>query len=589
MIKSAVYFVKFSFRHRPKYLVFSCFDQICISANAISGIIFARLILDALFEWHKPMQAVWCVVLLGLTNLVLQSLENIFHMYAVNEKNELRKEFELFLYGRLASCDYEKIESPLFLERKEKAEFYIGGQWGEFGKQLDILFELFGNVVVLGSMFVLLLRLRIEVVLCFLVLFVLNNFVSSHYKKKSTQMQMNEMPSVIRRKKYYEGLTQDIPYVKEIRINGLADWIMEQYRSYMKAFTNVTSKIYRCNFGTQFFTGVTDALKLVVTYGYLLYAVLHGTVTVGEFTMLLSAVTMFNDAVSKVIMGIMDISRYNAYYEAFDQYVNLPAEQGGERKADDCKGCEIAFCNVSFRYPGREEYVLKDFSAVFHANKRTMVIGKNGEGKTTLVKLMMGLYPSYEGEILLNGVNIREFNIVEYRKFFSAAFQDYMLYAFSLRENIALADASTSEDQAIEAVLDQLGFSKKLGVMDKKLDTQVFKLFDEHGVEFSGGEGQKVGIARAFIKHAPVIILDEPTAMLDPRAERDIYMGFDRLVQEQTVIYISHRLALAKACDEIIVIENGKAAEVGTHDQLIQRNGIYAEMYRLQAEQYRAG
>ncbi len=253
------------------------------------------------------------------------------------------------------------------------------------------------------------------------------------------------------------------------------------------------------------------------------------------------------------------------------------------------KDCEIAFCNVSFRYPGRDEYILRDFSAVFHANKRTAVIGKNGEGKTTLVKLMMGLYSIYEGEIRLNGINIKEFNISEYRKLFSAAYQDYMLYAFSLRENIVLANAVGTQDQVIEMILEKIGFSKKLNTMERKLDTQVFKLFDERGMEFSGGEGQKIGIARAFLKNAPVIILDEPTAMLDPKAERDIYMGFDKLIKDQTVVYISHRLALAKTCDEIIVIQDGKAAEVGTHEELMAQNGIYTKMYQMQADQYSIG
>ncbi len=589
MTKSAAYFVKFSLRHCPKFLFFSCIVQICSSLNVIFNLIFARRILDALFVWHQLNQAVYYVILFGSINLVLQVLRNIFYLFSTNEKNELQKEFELFLYKKLGLCDYERIESPHFLEQKEKAGYYIGGQWGEFGKQLDIVFELFGNIIVLSGMLFLLLKLRIEVVLIFLLLFACNNYVGSYYKKKSTQMQMNEMPSVIRRKKYYENLTQNIPYAKEIRINGLSGWILEEYRSYMEKFSLITSKIYGCNFRMQFIMGITDTLKLVVIYGYLFYAVVHGTVTVGEFTMLLSVVVMFNDSINKVIMGIMDVSRYKAYYEAFDNYTNLPETQWGNYKTDNLKDCEIAFCNVSFCYPGRDEYILRDFSAVFHANKRTAVIGKNGEGKTTLVKLMMGLYSIYEGEIRLNGINIKEFNISEYRKLFSAAYQDYMLYAFSLRENIVLANAVGTQDQVIEMILEKIGFSKKLNTMERKLDTQVFKLFDERGMEFSGGEGQKIGIARAFLKNAPVIILDEPTAMLDPKAERDIYMGFDKLIKDQTVVYISHRLALAKTCDEIIVIQDGKAAEVGTHEELMAQNGIYTKMYQMQADQYSIG
>ncbi len=586
MFASTMYFIKFSYKNKPKYLFYSIVVQLLNSAAIILGLFVPKMIVDELFVNRNCINAFLAGAVLVFGSMILKLLSNAAGMVAANEKNELQKSFGLYLYRNLATCDYENIESPQFYDLKQKAQNYIGGQWGEFGKQLDIIFLFIGNCFTLLSVVYLLSYLSFGVIVCYIVIFVFNNFISSRYKKKSLQLQMDEMPSVLRRKSYYENLTKDVTYAKEIRVNQLTEWILKQYRCYMERFQVTTSKIYRCDLKSKLWLCLSELLKLVVTYGYLIYAIVNQNLSAGMFTMLFSAITTFHVTVNRMIAESMDISRYKAYFKAFKEYVNPPKMgKWGSREVDLSKRCKIEFCDVSFRYPGQETYVIEHFSATIDANTKVALVGRNGAGKSTLVKLLLGLYSTYEGIIRLNGIDIREYDREKYQKVFSTIFQDYMLYALSLRENICFDNVGLS-DVKITGILEKIGFAKKLSTMEQQLDTQIYKLFDENGVELSGGEGQKIAITRALSRNAPICIMDEPTAALDPKAEFELYCRFQELVKDRTVIYISHRLASAKYCDKIIVMDKGSVLEEGSHSELSGTNGVYAQMYRAQSELY---
>lgn len=586
MLASMMYFLKFSFKHNPKYLFFSIGTQIFNSAAIILGIYMPKIIIDELFINHNGKNSFMAGAVLVFGGMFLKLLSNVISNEANNEKNELQKSFEVYLYRNLATCDYENIESPHFYDLKQKAQNYIGGQWGEFGKQLDLVFSLIGYCVTLLSVIYILTYLNPIVLLCFIAIFAFNNFISSHYKKKSLQLQMDEMPSVIRRKKYYEDLTKDVTYAKEIRINRLSEWILNQYRCYMDRFQVTTSKIYKCDLVAKIWLCLSELLKLIVTYGYLIYATLNNNLSAGMFTMLFSAITTFHLTVNQMITVVMDISRYKAYFEAFKEYVNPPInDKWGSKTVDLSKGCKVEFCDVCFRYPGQENNVINHFSATFDANSKVALVGKNGAGKSTLIKLMLGLYSKYDGIIKLNGIDIKEYDREQYQKVFSTIFQDYMLYALTLRENICFDNQAIPDTKIVE-VLEKMGFTKKLSAMEQDLNTQIYKLFDENGVELSGGEGQKIAIARALSRNAQIFIMDEPTAALDPKAEFELYCRFNELVAKRSVIYISHRLASAQYCDKIIVMDNGKILEEGSHTELLKAEGLYSHMYRTQAEMY---
>ncbi len=245
----------------------------------------------------------------------------------------------------------------------------------------------------------------------------------------------------------------------------------------------------------------------------------------------------------------------------------------------------IAFENVSFKYSDSDEYAIKNLDLQFRAGQKLAVVGMNGSGKTTLIKLLCRLYDPDEGRITLNGIDIRKYNFKEYMDIFSVVFQDYKLFSFSLANNVATSNEY--DEQRIRQNLDKAGFAKRFTDMPQGIETPLYKDFDEAGVEISGGEAQKIALARALYKDAPFIILDEPTAALDPIAEYEIYTKFNDIVGNKTAIYISHRLSSCRFCDDIAVLHEGQLIQRGNHDSLVaDKHGKYHELWSAQAQYY---
>jgi ATP-binding cassette subfamily B protein len=244
---------------------------------------------------------------------------------------------------------------------------------------------------------------------------------------------------------------------------------------------------------------------------------------------------------------------------------------------------EFEFRHVSFRYPQQKNDVLHDVNIRFHVKEKLAIVGMNGAGKTTIVKLLCRLYDPSEGEILLNGINIQKYDYAEYTSIFSVVFQDFALFSYPLDENVA--GASTPNDKRIASVLQRLDIWERIKSFTYQENSLLFTNY-ANGVNVSGGEAQKLAIARALYKDAPFVILDEPTAALDPLSEAEIYEHFDMLVKGKTTLYISHRMSSCKFCDRIIVMKQGKVEEEGTHDTLLKENGVYAQLWNAQAQYY---
>ena len=258
---------------------------------------------------------------------------------------------------------------------------------------------------------------------------------------------------------------------------------------------------------------------------------------------------------------------------------SLTTEKRSDRKYS------VEFRNVSFKYPGSDAYALKNMNIKFRVGSRLAVVGMNGSGKTTFIKLLCRLYDPTEGEILLNGIDIRKYRYDEYMNIFSVVFQDFKLFALPLGQNVATS--STYDEKRVTDCLIKAGFGERLKTLEKGLDTYLYKQLDKDGVEMSGGEEQKIAIARALYKDAPFIVLDEPTAALDPVAEAEIYEKFNDIAGDKTAIYISHRLSSCKFCDEIAVFDGGRMIQFGTHEELLaDEGGKYHELWYAQAQYY---
>ena len=332
-------------------------------------------------------------------------------------------------------------------------------------------------------------------------------------------------------------------------------------------------------------TGRIQGILLCVSYYCVLALAIAGTITVGM--VLRSAQAIFQACMS-VSASIRlagefrtDVGRIASTLE----YLNLEAEKTkGDSFTEMTKGV-VEFRNVSFRYPGTKELVLEHVSVKIEPSEKSAVVGKNGSGKPTLVKLLCRLYEPEEGEILWNGKNIREYDLREWQKIFAIVFQDYSLLSLTLGQNVAASEQY--EVERAKEVLQLAGFGERLNKLKKGLETVVYPEYEQDGVSFSGGEEQKIAIARAIYKGGQICILDEPTAALDPVSESRVYESFDEIVKGKTAVYISHRLASCKFSDRIFVLDNGKIAESGTHEALLSQNGLYAQLWQAQAQYYK--
>lgn len=331
-------------------------------------------------------------------------------------------------------------------------------------------------------------------------------------------------------------------------------------------------------------------LANVVCYLYVAAKALFGAFGVGSIVQYVTVLSQLGKGLQELMFILSDNEVYCTHLEKLFAYLDIPNHmyQGSltVEKRDDNEYF-IEFRNVSFKYPNTNMYVLKHINLKFKVGEKLAVVGMNGSGKTTFIKLMCRLYDPTEGEILLNGVNIQKYDYDEYMSIFSMVFQDFRLFSFSLGQNIS---ASASYDsQKVMKSLEKVGFDERLKSMPNNLETFLYKDFDTDGVEISGGEAQKITLARALYKDAPFIILDEPTAALDPLSEYEIYSKFNEIAGDKTAIYISHRLASCRFCDTIIVFHAGEVIQKGNHKELLaDSNGKYYELWNAQSQYYTA-
>lgn len=332
-------------------------------------------------------------------------------------------------------------------------------------------------------------------------------------------------------------------------------------------------------------TGMIQGILLCVSYYCVLVLAIAGTITVGMVLRYAQAIFQACMSVSASIRLAGEFRTDVGRIASTLEYLNLEAEKTkGDSFTEMTKGV-IEFRNVSFRYPGTKELVLDHVSLKIEPSEKIAVVGKNGSGKTTLVKLLCRLYEPEEGEILWNGKNIREYDLKEWQKIFAIVFQDYSLLSLTLGQNVAASEQYEAE--RAKEVLQLAGFGERLNKLKKGLETVVYPEYEQDGVSFSGGEEQKIAIARAIYKGGQICILDEPTAALDPVSESRVYESFDEIVKGKTAVYISHRLSSCKFSDRIFVLDNGKIAESGTHEALLSQNGLYAQLWQAQAQYYK--
>ncbi len=384
---------------------------------------------------------------------------------------------------------------------------------------------------------------------------------------------------------YWGSVAMSESNAQDIRMYNLADYIVKRNRQMLTtraAFENIAVQ----NGKLRGFVAFMLQLLAGITYSYIAIKAVAGSVSTGEVIMYAGAIITMMDGIRSMIDKKITISYSNEYLSLYEEFINRPnMHYDGTlpiEKRDDNE-YELEFRNVSFAYPGTDEFIIKNLNLKLTIGEKLALVGRNGAGKTTLVKLLLRMYEPTSGQITLNGIDIGKYDYDEYMRIFSVVFQDFRLFNFPLDENIA---GSENVDEArVKEVLDKVGLTQRVAKMHNGVRTYIDHETAD-GESLSGGEAQKAAIARALYKDAPFVILDEPTAALDPLAEAEIYENFNELVGDKTSIYISHRMSSCKFCDKIVVLDDGNIAESGTHDELIKLRGGYYKLYMAQAQYY---
>lgn len=411
--------------------------------------------------------------------------------------------------------------------------------------------------------------------------------VSAAQSKKMDKFSINSVPES-RKKDYYYSILTGKPYAKEVRIYNLFDLFQQKYNDTWKQILSKRASIFKRGFRFELIAVIGSIVGYVVFYMVLLFKTVTGELSVGELTTMTSATVSMAVSFGSMVHAIHSyISLFIPRILITKDFLTWEEEASGDEPMTTVQnGFDVEFRHVSFQYPGTDHTVLVDVSFHIKQGEKIALVGVNGAGKSTIVKLLLRFYEPDSGDIYLNGINIKQYSLEECRRLFGVCFQHLTTYALTLGENVALSDVSRQTDaDAICQSLCQSGFDVS---QDHTLSigTPMTRLFAEDGFEPSGGQWQKIVIARALFRNAPFVILDEPSAALDPLAEDLVFRSFSKLCEDKSGILISHRLSNILMVDRILYMENGIIAESGTHTELMALQGRYAHMYHLQADKY---
>jgi ATP-binding cassette subfamily B protein/ATP-binding cassette subfamily C protein len=378
---------------------------------------------------------------------------------------------------------------------------------------------------------------------------------------------------------------EQFDYAKEIRLFDLKSLLIGMFKDSKEKHNKKEVELHATRNAFDVFTAVTNMLQQIGLYAYMIFRVVARGLALGSMTIYMSAATQFSGSLGRIFSAYLALSRTGLDIQELMEFLSIPSKHkaGGLTPSFD-KSSVIEFKNVSFKYPGSENYALRNLDLTIRGDEKLCIVGVNGSGKSTFIKLLTRLYIPTEGEILLNGVNAAEYDHKQYQRLFAPVFQDFQKYYLTLGQNITLA--SEYDAARLGEACEKSGLTALVEKLPKGLDTQVEKTIDEEGFIPSGGENQRIAIARALYHGAPFYLLDEPTAALDPLAEYEIYTQFSEMIEDKAAILITHRLSAVQLADKVALFDNGSLAEYGTHKQLYDKGAMYAEMFDKQAEFY---
>lgn len=588
LISNIAFIIKFIFRVHKK-LLFIRIPLIVVDAfSTFIPLIFIRLILNTLTEDPNLQKVLIYCAMYAAATFIQWTIQQLMSMADNKNLEILTKKCNGVLGSEIMKIPYYRLEDPIMRDYIALAE-----SGGSFYTVLSYFTGMIQALVKSAGLTAIVLTLSPFVFLLVVIVVATRFLINGHLRKYRNEWREKHAP-VERKLNYLLDAFKSLNFGKEIRVGHLEDWFCEKTMDY---FHNNEEPLYNEKSSKEKkIDGVMQAIAIVqqaVIYVILAYRVVFSNMGIGDFSMYLSSVETFSESLLGFVGCMSNLLSEGLFAKDFRYCVSFFEKENQESSnicsedllPDENDNLDIEFRNVSFHYPSIDKMILKNISIKLKAHETLSIVGINGAGKTTFVKLLCRLYEPTEGEILINGINISSIPYEQYYKLLSVVFQDFKLFPFTVRENIQLC--INGDPVRLAESIRESGLSAKIDSLPNGVNTMVFKEFDENGIEFSGGEGQKMAIARALYKNAPIVILDEPTSALDPIAEYEIYQHFNSLAKGKSTIYISHRLSSTRFTDKVAVFSDGNLAEYGSHAQLMEIDGgIYKNMFQTQAQYY---
>lgn len=577
------HFMKLAHQIHPGYMPLAMATALSGAAFPFLNIIMSRYLLNELVGEKSIDRLILYAGILVIGNALLEIVSSILDRNLQIAGEKLADGFELHVGVHIMHMDFEKLEDAKVLDMKEKALFNIKLHDALLGDPRTIvdIFRLFFILAGVTGMIAVLSPILIAVMF---LLIGINAFIYSRIQ--TTKFKFYKDIAVYNRQfAYFQNLTQNFENAKDVRIYNMAGYIIGRINHFHNCAGQIFNRMFLKQRRHDGFTAVDIQTQTLAAYGFAVWSVLQREIMIGDFTMYISAANQFSSVATQLMAKLVDLQMLGRVLQDYLAFEQLPCQSSnGSRKIASVDSATIEYRNVWFKYPNAGDYSLKNISLTIQSGKKLSIVGQNGAGKTTLIKLLCRLYRPDKGCILLNGTDINEFEEAEYSRVLSVIFQDYKIFSFSVKENLAFFQKA--DEGRLRASLEKAGILKRVEELPSGADTPLNKNFDKDGIEFSGGEMQKIAIARVLYKNAPLVVLDEPTASLDPYSEYEVYAGFHQLSEGKTTIYISHRLSSCRFCDAIAVLDNGELVEYGNHEQLVRAESLYAKMWNAQAQYY---
>lgn len=583
-------FVKQVWKVSPAYVLLILLNGLIGGGKIILNMVLPMFLIDELTGGRDVKKLILFGACIVANNVIMTFITDSLQKYRDVKDEWVQNVMVEKLGERIMNLEYSYLENTYYLDLKERAIFAVQNQ-SAIVAIITLIANTVQGVITLAGLMVILFTLG-PVLMTAIAIGVVLMILIVKAASGTMVALMNRIIPINRIFGYYAGVAADKPAQKDLRLYHMDKLVTEKIRQSNETtcdeFDVANRKMGLANGAN----GVITEFISAFTYGYVgirtISDMFGSRITLGSLTMYVSSAITFSSTIIQFgenLIGLWQNSQFLVPYQEFMALKEETVEDGGVPMDDIVETLE--FRNVSFTYPKAEKPVLKNVSFAVKKGEKISIVGLNGAGKSTLVKLICRMYKADSGEILVNGRDIYDYDYLSYMNVISAVFQDYKLFNFTIEENISCRESGADENR-VNYLIDEVGMRDKIDTLPEGIHSRFGKEYDEDGVELSGGQGQKIAIARALYKKASMVILDEPASALDPIAEAEIYEKFNSLVEDKTAIYISHRMSSSVFCDRILIIDGGTVSDFDTHENLMKKtDSLYYKLFTSQAENYK--